>query len=134
MSARGEKFDAIVVGAGPSGLAAAYTLAQAGVNVALIERGDFPGSKNVMGGVLYRQATEDVFGEGFWKEAPLERHIVETQAWVLTDNAAFKAAHRHQAFAQEPYNAFTVLRAKFDKWAAQKVRAAGALIITETVV
>ncbi len=134
MSARGEKFDVIVVGAGPAGLAAAYTLATAGVNVAVIERGDFPGSKNVMGGVLYRQPTEEIFGEGFWKEAPLERHLVETQAWVLTEQAAFKAAHRHEAFAQPPYNAFTVLRAKFDKWAAQKVRAAGALIITETVV
>jgi electron transfer flavoprotein-quinone oxidoreductase len=134
MRARGEKFDVIVVGAGPSGLAAAYTLATAGVNVAVIERGDFPGSKNVMGGVLYRQPTEEVFGEGFWKEAPLERHLVETQTWVLTEQAVFKAAHRHDAFAQPPYNSFSVLRAKFDKWAAQKVRAAGALIITETVV
>ena len=98
MSARGEKFDVIVVGAGPAGLAASYTLATAGVKVALIERGDFPGSKNVMGGVLYRQPTEEIFGEGFWKEAPVERHVIETQAWVLTENSVFKAAHRHTAF------------------------------------
>ncbi len=133
MSARGEKFDVIVVGAGPAGLAASYTLATAGVKVLVIERGDFPGSKNVMGGVLYRKQTEDVFGEGFWKEAPVERHIIETQAWVLSEDAAFKTAHRHTAFDQEPYNSFTVLRAKFDKWVAQKVRAAGALIVTETL-
>jgi len=133
MGQQGEKFDVIVVGAGPAGLSAAYLLAKAGVNVVVIERGDFPGSKNVMGGVLYRQPTEEIF-PGFWHEAPLERHIIEQQAWVLTENAAFKAAHRHQAFAEEPYNAFTVFRSRFDKWMGQQVREAGALIVPETVV
>jgi electron transfer flavoprotein-quinone oxidoreductase len=134
MSARGEKFDVIVVGAGPAGLAAAYVLATEGLNVVVIERGDFPGSKNVMGGVLYHHQTAEIFGADFHKEAALERHVIETQTWVLTEKAAFKAAHRHEAFAQEPYNSYTVLRAKFDKWAAQKVRQAGALIVPETVV
>ncbi len=133
MSERGEKFEVIVVGAGPAGLSCAHLLAKEGVNVAVVERGDFPGSKNVMGGVLYTQPTAEIFPE-FWKEAPLERHIVETQAWVLTERAAFKAAHRHEDFDQEPYNAFSVFRARFDKWMASKVREAGALIIPETVV
>ncbi len=133
MSERGEKFDVIVVGAGPAGLSAAYRLAQQGVNVAVIERGDFPGSKNVMGGILYRQPTDEIFPD-FWREAPLERHIIETQTWVLTEKSAFKAAHRHTAFAEPPYNAFSVLRARFDKWVAQKVRQAGVLVIPETVV
>ena len=129
----GEKFDVIVVGAGPAGLSVAYLLAKAGLKIAVIERGDFPGSKNVMGGVLYRQPTEEIFPD-FWRTAPLERHVVETQTWVLTEKAAFKAALRHEAFNEEPYNSFTVLRARFDKWMAQQVRAAGVLIITETVV
>ncbi len=86
-----------------------------------------------MGGVLYRQPTDEVF-PGFWRDAPLERHIVETHAWVLTERSAFKAAHRHEAFAEEPYNAFTVQRARFDKWLGKHVRDAGALIVPETVV
>jgi electron transfer flavoprotein-quinone oxidoreductase len=133
MGSHGEKFDVIVVGAGPAGLSAAHVLAQAGVNVAVIDRGDFPGSKNVMGGVLYTQPTAEIFPE-FWEEAPLERHIIETQAWVLTEKAAFKAAHRHEAFDEKPYNGFTVFRARFDKWMASEARGAGALIIPETVV
>ena len=60
--------------------------------------------------------------------------MVEQRAWVLTEKAVFKFSHRHEAFAEEPYNAFTVLRARFDKWMAQQVRSAGALIIPETVV
>jgi ribulose 1,5-bisphosphate synthetase/thiazole synthase len=48
-----EKFDAAVVGAGPAGSAAAITMAKAGLQVALLERGVKPGSKNVMGGILY---------------------------------------------------------------------------------
>ena len=38
-----ERFDAIVVGAGPAGNAAAYTMAKAGLNVLQLERGEYPG-------------------------------------------------------------------------------------------
>ncbi|HEX2950645.1 MAG TPA: FAD-dependent oxidoreductase, partial [Armatimonadota bacterium] len=128
-----EKFDAIVVGAGLAGLSAAYTMAAKGMNVIAIERGDYSGSKNVMGGILYRQPTAEVFPE-FWKEAPLERPIVEQGMWVLTEDSAVKAAHRSAEWAKEPYNAFSVLRGRFDAWLGQKVAAAGALIVPGTTV
>lgn len=44
-----EKFDVIVVGAGPAGTSCAYTCAKNGLKVLQIERGEYPGSKNVMG-------------------------------------------------------------------------------------
>ena len=48
-----EKLDVIVVGAGIAGSTAACLLAREGLDVALIERGSVPGSKNLSGGVLY---------------------------------------------------------------------------------
>jgi choline dehydrogenase-like flavoprotein len=48
-------FDAVVVGAGPAGSSAALALARAGRSVVMVERGPFPGSKNVYGGVVYGQ-------------------------------------------------------------------------------
>ncbi len=44
-----EKFDVIVVGAGPAGTACALTCAKNGLNVLLVERGEYPGAKNVRG-------------------------------------------------------------------------------------
>jgi len=47
-----EKFDAIIVGAGLAGLGCAWTLAGQGLEVLVLERGDYPGAKNLSGGRL----------------------------------------------------------------------------------
>ena len=52
--------DAVVVGAGPAGSAAALELAKAGRDVILVERGAFPGAKNVYGGVVYGRILDEV--------------------------------------------------------------------------
>jgi electron transfer flavoprotein-quinone oxidoreductase len=129
-----EKFDAIVVGSGPAGSAAALTMAKAGMNVVVFERGDQPGAKNVMGGVLFREATESVFGP-FWDEgAPLERAVIDQRLWLLGQDSVVVGGFRSEQFAQPPYNAFTVLRAQLDPWFAQQAEAAGAYVIPETQV
>jgi electron transfer flavoprotein-quinone oxidoreductase len=128
-----EKFDAIVVGAGPSGNAAAYSLAKAGLSVIQIERGEYPGSKNVQGAILYSDALEKIIPE-FRDEAPLERHIIEQRMWVLDDDSYIGTNYRSDAFNQVPYNRYTILRAQFDKWFSEKVSQAGALVICETTV
>ncbi|MBO9596505.1 MAG: FAD-dependent oxidoreductase [Cohnella sp.] len=128
-----EKFDVIVVGAGPAGIACAYELAKQGVNVLLIERGEYPGSKNVMGGVLYRKMMEEIVPD-FHKEAPVERPIVEQRFMMMDKTSAVTFSYKGMEWAQEPYNNFTVLRAKFDQWFAQKAVDRGALLVCETVV
>jgi electron transfer flavoprotein-quinone oxidoreductase len=128
-----EKFDVIVVGAGPAGTSCAYSCAKSGLKVLLIERGEYPGSKNVMGGVLYRKQMEDIIPE-FWKEAPLERPVVEQRFWMMDKESVVQFGYKGLEWAVEPYNNFTVLRAQFDQWFAQKAVEAGALLINETVV
>jgi len=128
-----KQFDAIVVGAGPSGNAAAYTMAKAGLKVLQIERGEYPGSKNVQGAILYADALERIIPD-FRDDAPLERHIIEQRMWVL-DETSFVGSHfRSEDYNKPPYNRYTIIRAQFDKWFSAKVREAGALLICETTV
>ncbi len=128
-----ERLDAIVVGAGPAGVTAARELASAGMAVVVLERGQFPGSKNVWGGILYRQPTE-TFVPGFELEAPLERPIIEQRYVVLTDDAMLGATYRTQRFAGPQFNAYTVLRSPFDRWHATTAETAGAEVYPEFTV
>lgn len=128
-----EKFDAIVVGAGPSGNACAYTLASRGLKVLQIERGEYPGSKNVQGAIMYANMLEKIIPD-FRDDAPLERHIIEQRVWVLDDNSFVGTHFRSDDYNKPPYNRYTIIRAQFDKWFSSKVRAAGALLICETTV
>lgn len=128
-----EKFDAIVVGAGPAGSAAALTMAKAGMNVVMFERGQQPGAKNMMGGVMFREATEAVFGP-FWEAGIVERPVIEQRLWLLGKQSVVTAGFRTQEFAEPPYNAFTVLRARTDPYFARMAEEAGAYLIPETQV
>jgi len=127
-----EKFDAVVVGAGPAGSAAAITMAKAGLQVALLERGVKPGSKNVMGGILYNHSLEEIVGD-VWKQAPLERPIIEERRWMMTPEAAIGFDYKNLRNRTQPHS-FSVLRARFDAWFAEQAEKAGAMVVPETVV
>jgi len=128
-----ERFDAIVVGAGPAGNAAAYVLAKGGLSVLQIERGEAPGSKNVQGAILYSDALERLIPD-FRDDAPLERHVIEQRMWIMDDDSYIGTHFRSNNFNKPPYNRYTIIRAKFDKWFSKKVQEAGALLICETTV
>lgn len=128
-----EKFDAIVVGAGPAGSAAALTMAKAGLSVVLVERGEYPGAKNVMGGVMYGRMLADLVPD-FPAEAPIERVIVEERLWMTTDHSAVTVGYKTAVPHGDVPNAFSVLRAEFDRWFASKAEAAGAFLVPATVV
>lgn len=128
-----EKFDAIVVGAGPSGNAAAYTLAKGGLNVLQLERGEYPGAKNVQGGIMYAAELEKIIPD-FRDDCPTERHIIEQRIWLLGDDSYIGTNYRSDAFNSDRPNRYTIIRANIDKWFSEKIREAGGLQICETTV
>src|SRR6266516_784699 len=129
-----QQFDAIVVGAGPAGSSAALAMARAGLEVALIERGEYPGAKNVSGAALYAPDLLSDLLPDYWEEAPVERYMTRRVVTFLGKEAATSLDFRTNRFSKPPYNGFTILRPKFDRWLAGKAEEAGTLVITSTVV
>lgn len=120
-------FDVIVVGGGPAGSVTAYLLAQRGLSVVLIERGETPGSKNLSGGVLYGRVLDEVFPD-FATSAPVERQITRHVTTFLTGDSSVSLDYVGGGLA-EPVNAVTVLRAKLDAWLAERAEEAGVFLM-----
>jgi electron transfer flavoprotein-quinone oxidoreductase len=130
-----ETFDVAIVGAGPAGIAAATILAREGVKTIVFERGEYGGAKNVSGGVLYGHDLGRIIPDYVDRRCPVERNIVESRIWYLSRDGGYSLAYRDRIFGEERRNnAFTVGRAKFDRWFAEQARAAGALVVCSTVV
>ena len=128
-----DRCDVIVVGAGPAGITAAYLLAKAGLDVVVFERGEFPGEKNMFGGAFYGGVLQQILPD-YWQEAPLERCITRKVLTFLSEDSSVSVDVTCGGFGHPPYNAFTVRRARFDRWYAQKAVDAGALLVNRTVV
>jgi electron transfer flavoprotein-quinone oxidoreductase len=128
-----ERFDAIVIGAGMAGNAASLRLAELGLKVLQLERGEYSGSKNVQGAILYADMLEKIV-PGFREEAPLERHLVEQRFWMMDDKSHTGLHYRSDDFNEERPNRYTIIRAQFDQWFSSKAKAAGAVVLCETTV
>ena len=77
-----EEFDVAIVGAGPAGISAAYILAGKGIKTIVFERGEYPGAKNISGGVLYGHDLAEIVPDFVTRNCPVERNIVESTALV----------------------------------------------------
>lgn len=128
MLKRENKTDVIVVGAGPAGIACAITLARAGKEVVLIERGMFAGAKNMFGGAIYTNAVKEIF-PNFEDQAPLERRNIEHNFAILGETDSTTITYR-----KNDNSSYSVIRGKFDRWMAEEAKKAGVYLVTETVV
>lgn len=126
-----EKFDVIIVGAGLAGLAAAYTLAGEGLEVLVLERGDYPGAKNVTGGRLYLNPVRELFPD-LWKKAPLERFISHEGVTIMSRERSVTINYEGDELRQEPYQSYSILRARFDRWLAKQAERKGAMLVDKT--
>ena len=120
----------IIVGGGLSGLAAAYTLAQEGLEVLVLERGDYSGAKNVTGGRLYVNPVRELF-PNLWKKAPFERFIAHEQVVMMAKERSVTYDYSCSALAVKPYQSYSILRAKFDRWLAKQAERKGAMLVTK---
>ena len=109
--------DVVVVGAGPAGSCAATVLARAGHSVVLVERGAFPGAKNMYGGVVYPRILDQLHPE-WWNEAPVQRWITRRSTMILTADQALTVDFRTASWGRPPYNGATAYRPDWDHWLA----------------
>ena len=123
-----EKVECIVVGGGLAGLSAGYGLAGAGREVMVLERGDYAGAKNVTGGRLYLSPLRAIYPE-LWSEAPLERPVARELVSMVGDAAQATFEIASDSFSEPVPQSYTVLRARLDKWLAERAIDKGAMVL-----
>jgi len=137
-------FDAVVVGAGPAGSSAAIGLARCGARVLLLERGEYPGAKNMFGGMMSWCPAAEELVPGFWEQAPWERAVTKRVLTVAGPRSSTSVVFEAGSGSDRPaagagstsdraLTGFTLYRPLFDRWLAEQAVAAGATLLTGTL-
>ena len=109
-----ERFDAVVVGAGPAGSVTAYRLARAGARVLLADRARFPRDKPCGGGLTVRAVRELPFSVD-----PVVEEVVDRMELRLGYAARFERRGRRPLVLMTQ-------RRRLDAYLAERAAAAGA--------
>jgi electron transfer flavoprotein-quinone oxidoreductase len=132
-----EHYEAVVVGAGPGGAAAAATLARNDIETLVLERGTDAGSKNVSGGLVYAEESspytiDDLFPD--FREEATDRAVSEHYIHNVAGRSV-KTFDLHDLHHHDTEWADAVLRRKMDSWLARRVhemtRETGGGLLTE---
>ncbi|MHC4781197.1 MAG: FAD-dependent oxidoreductase, partial [Planctomycetota bacterium] len=123
-----EKVDVVVAGGGFAGLACAWKLAEAGVEVVVVERGENPGAKTVTGGRLYTGPVRPHL-PGLFEEAPFERRVVSERLTGVSETRTASLDFRSDTFRDGESDSFTVLPNTFLQWMTEQVMEKGGMVI-----
>jgi len=123
-----DRFDCIIVGGGLAGLTAAYVLAGEGLEVLLVEKGNYSGAKNMTGGRLYGHSMEKVI-PGFAESAPLERRIVKERLSLGAGGDMATVEYESAGLSAPEGESYSVLRGVFDRWLADQAEEQGAMLV-----
>ncbi|WP_135825671.1 FAD-dependent monooxygenase [Halorussus ruber] len=118
-----EHYEAVVVGAGPGGAAAAAVLARNDVETLVLERGVEAGSKNVTGGLIYAEESAPYTVDGLFPEfrseateRPVTDYYLHNVAGEKVKTFDITDLHEHDTEWSD-----AVLRRKMDSWMADRV-------------
>lgn len=118
-----EHYEAIVVGAGPGGAAAAAALAENGIETLVLERGTEAGSKNVSGGLIYAESSAPYTIDGLFpdfrahaSERPVTEYHMHNVAGDRAKQFDLTPLHDHDTEWCD-----AVLRRPMDSWLAEQV-------------
>ncbi|MDR0454576.1 MAG: FAD-dependent oxidoreductase [Deferribacteraceae bacterium] len=128
-----EKFDVIIVGGGIAGSVTALLLARAGLEVVMIERGNYSGAKNMTGGRLYSHCFNGIIPD-FAEIAPIERKVMHERVSMMTETSNFTFDYTSDRLAQPGKESYIVLRGIFDRWLAEQAEKAGAMAVNGILV
>jgi electron transfer flavoprotein-quinone oxidoreductase len=125
-----ERFDVAIVGGGLAGLACACETAAAGLSTAVFERGEECGAKSVSGGRLYLGPLAGLL-PAFWESAPFERRVGRETLTLVSGATTTSIDLRSGVLEQPACASHTVLRARLDRWLAERATEAGAMVVPQ---
>ncbi len=113
-----EKYDVIIVGAGPAGLQCAYRLANTGLKILILEKNEVIGDKVCAGGLTLKDL----------KILDLPDDLVEKKVFDVTISSPMFTSRSH---SEEPV-LYTINRKALGRWMADRLKGTDAQVLTRT--